>query len=341
MEVSRGDEMANGLRFEVDTNFKVECLAPEGTGLGVGSISLKKRLDNGEITQADLGRVSEILNDPTYYPPVEFGDDGCSDGRGTVSIYQLTHSKEIDPEQPDGPLVSKAYYNRSGHRSKIFGGGLNIGWVMRRVIAGVPQIGETLNGDRLQIARELPQRGLEFGGHIGSHAQGKDIGCKALDDTVPIIGVTVENANEIYALTKKVKGDRFDDSAFNRTMEVFEAITKSHNYIEGATGRAAKDILDHYGAVIKELDGPHLEVAYMRQHKPGVTLWQARVNAETDGKLQIFNDDVWRRDEYADKLGAGKDELIKLADMAGEVITLGTTVALTDGTLQVYQRTAA
>lgn len=321
------------MRLDIPEDFEIQLLASEGTGLGVGSISRANRLKSGDLTREDSARTHEAVNDPSFYVPVEFGDDGCGDGRGTVYMYRVKKAATSDG-------AVKEVFERSGHRSKIFGGGLNIGWAMQRVLWGVPKRGETLNDDRSRVADELDQMGIDYGGHTGSHAYGVKIGCGAFDEAIPIIGYVVEYANDLYKLTKQLKGSHFNEDAFSKVVEVFTEVDKNHKYTEGATGRAALQILDQHEAVIKELNGEHNEVLYLRNHIPGTTFNQARLNRDTNDKAQAFVDDVWRRDMYAYALGAGKDELVSLADIAGEVITLATTIALTDGSQEVYQRVA-
>lgn len=330
--------MSDELSIEVPADIDIKILAPEGTGLGEGSISRKKRLQSGEISLLDIQKVEQIIIDPTYYVPVEFGDDGCVDGRGTERSYQVINEKTM-PHMSGQPEV--IHFKRSGHRSKIAGGSMNIGWVMNRVINGPPQDGETLVDDWRKTAQTLDANGIEYGGHTDSHTEAPNCGCGALDKSVAIIGLAVSYRSEINELVKNLKGQNFNQVAFDDAMDTLTAISQNDQYTQGASGQVAIRILEENGAVIKELGGQHNEVAIVRNHVPGTTFDQARLNAETDDKTQVFVDDVWRREVLAASLGGGHDDLIARADHAGEIITIATTIALTDGSQAIYQRQAA
>lgn len=308
---------------------------PNGLGFGHGTISKESRLKNRDINEDVLTTARKFIKNPNSYTLVEFGDDGCGDGRDTEKVYKL----EADNSAAlDG---ARRTYRRTGHRAKVFGGGLIMAWIMERVISGQPQKGETALKDRTLVAQKLLENSLRFGGHTDNHAQGEHCGCGAIDKAADIIKAAVTYRDSIEDTLKLVLGKTYDAKIFRRVMEQFELLASNEVYMQDAQGSKTRELLEKVGAVIKELKGSHNEVFVVLNYVPGTTFNQAKLNEVTDSSVQAFAVDAWRIDAYSELVARWHKEdaeAYRTAVCAGFVYTLAAAAVLTDGSQEIFVR---
>lgn len=305
---------------------QVETIAPEGLGYGKGSISVKKRRESGDLPASIEAIVEAEVRNPERHVQVEFNDDGCGDGRYTVRLYMLEMLKDV---------MSETELYRNGLRAKIFGGGLIVGWIADRAIKGKITDADNVTADRQEVADKLEKADIKFGGHTSDHASSDKTGCGAIDHAPEIIVAAVEFADKIKENIEFLRPDIFTEERFAKVMEVFSSMAESETYFGDGSIEETRKIFAKSKAVIKELKGDHAEIRFVRNEVPGVTIDQAAIVMLTDDVGEIFVDDAWRRDMYADALGGEDEENAAIAALATEVWTLAVAATLTDGTLPV------
>lgn len=313
---------------ETDTmpELQIETIAPEGLGYGNGSISVRKRRETGDLPPGVEAIVEHEVRNPDRLVQVEFNDDGCGDGRYTARLYLLEMLKSG---------MHQTELNRNGLRAKIFGGGLIVGWIADRALNGPIVENDTVTGDRQDVADKLVAAKITFGGHTSDHAKEGRTGCGAIDQAPAIVATAVEYADQIRENVEFLRPDIFTKERYAQVMDVFKSMSESPTYFGGNSIEETRQILAKSRAVIKELRGDHAEIRFVRNEVPGTTIHQAKIVEITDDIGEIFVDDAWRRDMYAEALGGDDDEQVAIAAMATEVWTLAVAAALTDGSLPV------
>lgn len=327
---------------EVGKEYNVEVLAPNGLGFGEGTISVQEQLRRGELDSESLDAAIEIVRtDDEVFVPVdsEANDDGCGDGRGTLRVYKL-----LDPLT--GHIQE---FKRSLRRAKLFGGGLVAAASMWRAVDGSPHT-KTLKGDRAFMQEELRARGISYGAHTDDHAEGENCGCGAIDKYEAISSNVLTYKTEIVSTLQVLYGEGFDDNA--------EAISKAYDvygnldarYFEGVTGKATMSDIEKDGAIIKQLQGGHLEDMVVINDIEGTTLDQEKLREKLVEKglspnIQAFVIDAWRGRMYADVVadiaehkGYDRDEAYKVAYADFLIRTLAVSGTLTRGDQPVILR---
>lgn len=305
---------------------EIETIAPEGLGYGKGSISVKNRRASGDLPSEIEETVEKELRNPERHVDVEFNDDGCGDGRYTARLYVLEMQKS-------GMCETKL--NRNGLRAKIFGGGLIVGWIADRAINGPVTDNDTVTNDRRSVADKLAKDKITFGGHTSDHATAGKTGCGAIDHAPEIVASAVEFAEQIRENVMTLRPDIYSEERFARVIDVFRSMAESETYFGDGSIDDTKRIFAESRAVIKELRGDHTEVRFVRNEVAGTTIHQAKIVEITNDVGEIFVDDAWRRDMYADALGDKNEENVVIATLAAEVWTLAVAATLTDGSLPV------
>lgn len=304
----------------------VETIAPEGLGYGKGDISVARRREAGDLPASIEKTVEAEVRNPERHVAVEFNDDGCGDGRYTARLYLLELLRNV---------ISETELKRNGIRAKIFGGGLIVGWIAGRALSGRISETDSVAADRQAVANKLEEAKIKFGGHTSDHASPGKTGCGAIDHAPEIIASAVDFAEKIKENVAFLRPDIFTEDRFAKVMEVFSSIEESSTYFGDGSIEETRKIFARSKAIIKELRGDHSEIRFVRNEVPGTTLDQASIVMMTNDIGEIFVDDAWRRDMYAEALGGKDEESVAIAAIATEVWTLAVAATLTDGTLPV------
>lgn len=325
---------------------EVRLLTEAGLGYGEGLISPAEHMKNGKFDRESLrAAVDILLHDESVYVGIdpEAADDGCGDGRWAIKIYKL-----LDPA-----TKKTAIYKRSLTRAKIFGGGLVAAASMWRAVDGSPG-GKTLRGDRKFIAGKLKESGITYGAHTDDHAHGDNCGCGAIDKYGIVSANVVKYRSNIVASLAVLYGDEFEDNAdaIADAMGVYDHLDDAYYGI--LSGRQAMDDIEKDGAVVKQLEGEHLEGTILINKVEGTTLDQQKLRDTLSERgyspnVQAFVVDEWRGRMYADAVAdivleqdgsRNRDEAYRVAYADFLIRTLAVGATLTKGDLPVLVREA-
>lgn len=274
-----------------------------------GTISLRKRLESGEITQeqheASLGIIEKC-----YVPLYPGAALRCVDGRG---------EEDFDINDPEalkiGPQIQ-------GQTTDIA--------IARRLRQGVSE-GDTLKQD-VQEEAETSHPFAPSGHTAVGHDKPGDYGCGAIKGEeekteyyteAPILEATEGVVGAIFqADGKKLPKDSFDELPKNAK----DLLNFHKTYFEGKP--EILDFLTTFNAKAKQvLAGKHNEGRLILNFVRGDSLHPGKVNHMTDGLINAFGLDVgYIFDEYPE------DAPILLA------AAVATVMNLTDGSLEVYFR---
>ena len=293
---------------------------------GEGTISVEDRIDDEHqhtIDPATLQNVEDAIHSDKILVAIgeEDGslidDDGCSDGRVWGKVFKKV-----------GDNVE--HLKRSLNRYKVFGGGATMA-IAADIGAGETK-GLTLKNAFRKGIESLKSVGLPFGAHTDSHARDENCGCGAIDKAPANIQNTVTYRSEIETaiglLTPDTEG--LDEVLDNYAAYAGEIADQSY------AGREVMDTIIDNGKIVKELDGPHLEVAIVISTVEGFTVNQDHIRDISDGKAQVFAVDVPRLTQIAEKLHKNDPARQRQAFLSMLVYTLGTSATLTKGDLPVY-----
>lgn len=286
-------------------------IAENGLGFGDGSISTNDMLSKPDvynITPETLDAGQDIiLHEDALFAEVEEDDDGCGDGRPTAVIYRMV---PVVPENPESSELYQQQFNKSRRRAKVFGGGLIVASSMHRtVILGNYQPGQTVLGERKKVSKNLKAAGIKFGAHTDNHAHGPNCGCGAIDKYAQTFEKTLKYWSQIKDVMRLYVGDNWNeewekDSDYVRG--VYENIQDNlADYTVDASGKKTQKLLEEEGAVIKGLDGEHLEAFVVFNEDEGTTFDQVKFaemlkERGVKGPVHVFAVDTWRGRMYAD-----------------------------------------
>lgn len=298
----------------------------DGLEFGEGSISVEDRTDTDHEHSIDtqtLSNVESAIHSDQIVVKLDddngstVDDDGCGDGRGWQKIYQRIGDKV-------------EYYKRSLNRYKVFGGGATMSTAV--VIGSGESKGQDLKSAFSRGINSLKRVGIPFGAHSDDHAHGNNCGCGAIDKAPTIINNTAVYRDNIMTaiglLTSNTDG----------LSEVLDNYAGYAKEIEGqhyAGSEVFEEIVDN-GKIMKQLEGPHLEVAIVINTVEGYTVNQNYIREASKDKAQVFGVDVPRLTELAEELYKDNPEKQRQAFLSMLVYTLGTAATLTKGDLPVY-----
>lgn len=331
---------------ELEQTHEVVDLAPNGLGYGEGKISTQTRIEKGEISSGDLQVAGEIIqDDPEVFVPVDADapDDGCGDGRRVKRVLRLNEETDIIEE-----------LNKSRRRAKVFGGGLMAASSMWRSIAGTPQYGETVLGDREFIAVKLKEMNIAHGAHTDIHASGDNCGCGAIDGYPNMTRNAGVYKKEIIGTLRALYGDSFESNraAIESVFATYGVLTDDEDYFSNAQGAKTRDLIASNGSVIKELDAEHLEGKVVLNDIEGTTFDQRKFDEKLQAQgvtaeIQVFVVDTWRGRMYSDAMaqvaadtleGVDYEEARQKAYADFLIRTLAIAATLTKGDLEVKGR---
>lgn len=223
--------------------------------------------------------------------------------------------------------------------------------------------GITFTGDVSKTIEFLGKRGVEFGAHIDDHAHGDNCGCGAIDkipDMLAMIardtsedrtGIKVHGAAEqMLNITKAVLGRKYDEEIALELCAAFKTIHEqngtylerqpdgSYTYKKQVVAEVERQSKNPRHAK-QRMEGKHNEVALVINTEPGTTLNRAKLNHDTDKRLQVFNVDYWFCEELADTYYPHNAEDRSKWLHARIIEAAATAMVLTDGSLPVYVRT--
>lgn len=279
----------------------------EGLGFGEGSIS----------SQTDpevLAALDQVIHDsPDIIVPIEVRDDGCSDGREAVEIFDKSRR-----------------YKRSLARPKVFGGAL--------VMASAIDIGlGRAEGKCLQdlfedSALELDKAGLDYGAHTDELAHGPHCGCGAIDKAPEALAAATKYEKEIREAIAMLGIDTEGLDAVYANYYRYLA-SQQFSKVEYSGRNVIKRVLSA-GKVIKKLGGQHRERRIVLNTVYDYTVNQALPRKATRGKGQVFALDTWRLEDIA--RGVTSDSTQQNMALLSELVyTFGTSAVLTSGDLPV------
>jgi len=332
-------ESESMIEVEKNSEMNTFVLTETGLGFGSGAISVETRIASGELARKSVEAAVDIICHSTeVFVTVdnEAKDDGCGDGRETELIYLL------DPDT--GEIQT---FNRSLNRAKVFGGGLVVAGSMWRAVEGA-RAGTTLSSDREFISDQLTDRGIAFGAHTDTHAEGEKSGCGAIDRYDEISGNISVFRDEIIASLETLYGETFDENsgAILAVLDNYDELNDYHDM----TGAETMAFIEKKHSVIKKLKGDHNECLVVLNTVEGTTLDQKALkkqleNRQIDEDVQSFAVDVWRGEMYAREVsdvasehGYDKNESYKKAYADFLIRTLATSGTLTAGDQPVIMR---
>lgn len=328
----------------------VELIAPRGLGFGKGEICVKRQIEEGVLTRETPMHIYDVLTkEPNAFKKVEADDDGCGDGRPWSKIVQfVSESGKRRIRLPKSSLL----------RAKVFGGGLVAASSMWRTLTGAPKEDQTVGDDRKFMAGKLKEMGFSHGAHSDDHAKGDKCGCGAIDNYPAITENACFYRKEITSTLKSIYGEDFEDNeeAIIYTFGVYKKLAENKQYFSDASGKKSMDQILESGAVVKELQGRHVEETIVLNEVAGTTLDQqyftqtVKAACKEDKKpqtVQAFVIDTWRGRQIADVVAkiaheenpaTDIEEVRKIAYADFLIRTLAVSGTLTAGDLPVYRR---
>jgi len=292
----------------------------DGLGYGDGGISYNDR--ETEVGNELLQAVEDAIRNPDeILVPISLDkkgspidDDGCGDGRGVKRIFE-------------GAIERL----KSLVRSKVFGGGATM-IASTRIGLGKAN-GKSVKEVFSDSIAKTKKKGIGFGAHTDDHAKESNSGCRAIDDAPEIIQNAVrfrkniESSIEILGINTSGLNEVFDN------FEKFAESVEDHPH----AGVEVIDEIKEADKVVKELEGPHLEMYIVLNNVKGFTVNQEIIRKISDGKIQVFGIDIWRLWDLVQK--AYPDESAEdqhKAFLSELVYSLATAATLTKGDLPVF-----
>lgn len=241
-------------------------------------------------------------------------DDGCGDGRATVSVFEGDVKHRVSLSRP-----------------KVFGGGAMMSTAM---LIGLGYA----EGDNLVDAfkggmASLDEHKINYGAHTDNHCDDSHSGCGAIDNAPVVLQNIVKFRGNILK-TLQALGLGVSDEKLNSVLTNFVSYAKSIS-AQDYNGNLVVTEIKHKGKVVKELDGAHKELFILINDVAGTTADQSLIRDVTNGAAQIFDVDLWRLKELAKKLYGTTLESDE-ALVSELVYTLGVAATLTRGDLPVY-----
>jgi hypothetical protein len=276
------------------------------------AISLKRRVESGEVTEAEVAAVPTNLS--RSFVPVEAGAaKRCIDGSSVEGF-----------DDNDAEKYGK------GLGPQIQGGTADEA-VAARLTKGFEDGEEATQLSDMETHVEEHESDFKPGDHTDDHANEQKSGCGAQDghkrklpmysdpERAPILESV---ANTIMELG----GAQPRPGAFARLQESARQLRERPDYFP-----APNAFLDKLRQLnpdgVETLVRPHAEISLTLNFVSGTTFHRDHYNANTNSKIQNFNLDVWAiLDEY------GEDGYALIVD------AVATAMDLTDGSLRLFAR---
>jgi len=282
---------------------------------GANAISLRRRLETGEVTEAEVNEGVSRLNQ-SFVRTTPGAAKRCVDG-STIEGYD-----DADPAwygRPLGPQV------QGGTADEAVAMRLTKGFTEDETSTLLSDIEEVVSAGRSEYAP---------GDHTDDHANEEKSGCGAVDGQVRKLpryndpehaAVIKATADTIFGRT----GLKPKEGAFEAIQASAAAMAAQPDYLPSAQGFLAK-LRELNPNGVEKLIRPHAEVSLTLNFVEGTTFHRDHFNAQTGSKIQNFNLDVWAIiKEY------GQDGYALIVD------AVATVMDLTDGSLRLYARLPA
>jgi hypothetical protein len=291
-------------------------------GLGYGDAS--KPSFNAQVTEVGdtlVAAIKNLLRTGHVLAPVgtmksgeRVNDDGCGDGRPAVSVIE-----------------GEIKHRYSLQRPKVFGGGAMMSTAM---LIGLGYAdGEPLVDAFKSGMHALDEHCVNYGAHTDNHAGAHQCGCGAIDNAPVVLQNVVKFRGRIldtlHALDLGLAEEKLSEVLGN-----FVSYAKA---VSGQQyeGKVVMNEIISKGKVVKELSGAHKELFILFNDVMGTTADQGLINDISEGKVQLFDVDLWRLKELAQKLYGATMEFEE-ALVSELIYTLGVAATLTHGDLPVY-----
>ncbi len=316
--------------------------------------------DTLTINDPEAGKLIEAALEPSnlekYFVPANTGArTRCIDGR-LLDGY-LTDDGLINPELAErdlGPQVP---------------GGTPAAALVHRVIKRDWAENPTLGNDIRDISKMYSEHGIRMGGHIDEHKQDHpyDSGCGAIDNMPQIMQriTSLSAIGELKGLVRALMGDAFDADLYDMVegrIRLLESMQRTYfGEYEQKDGEKEYEFKKEAIAVLNEnaekehhpvakLTGSHQEVALVVNLVPETTFDRDRFWAANQGRVQLFNYDLWRSEEFAQILYPvdimrqtpaenDKRQLEQRLFLTARIMyAVATSMVLTDGSLDIILR---
>ena len=282
-----------------------------------GKISMNSFLDTGFATAEQLD--SLISNIEKYYVKVnKNATTRCIDGR----YDPASDTENLGPQVPGGSIGATLAYRFSAGRDNL--------------------LDSDFASDANSMISRLTKIKLKPGGHRDNHADGKSaVGCGAIDKMNQAVYLLSDSryTKSIHDLSKALIGDSFSEDNFYQILgEATLLNSRSEKYFKNRLN--AVDVLEKEAKnSIATLTGEHRECLVVANYVPNTTLAENSLLKDYEG-VQVFNYDVWRSLDLADKLfPRAKDKKNKdLFIMARAMTAIATLMCLTDGSQTLLTR---
>jgi hypothetical protein len=282
-----------------------------------GNISLSKLLKTGGTCPNDIASI--IHNIEKYFVDVNINaKTRCIDGRFDPNF----DSANLGPQVPGGSIGATLAYRLSAGRH-----------TMQKA---------NFRDDSKTMLKILKSNNLHPGGHRDNHSDGiSSAGCGAIDK----MNLAVEYlsnkdfASSIYDLSKALIGQSFNDDNFFQILGTATILNCRSDKYFGNRIEAFKVLDGQQKNSITTLQGEHKECLVIANYVKGTTLAENNLLNDYNG-LQVFNYDVWRTLDLADKIFPNKKDRQdkSLFIMARAMTAIATLMCLTDGSQTLLTR---
>lgn len=273
-----------------------------------------------------------------FYIPASNGSPvRCTDGRPDKKVQDRIDRGEVVEPGDRGPLGAQ-----------YFGGSPGAA-LIHRIVDGDSMPGDATFLDDINDAIEAYKKiGVRFGGHIDekNHGHPKNTGCGAIDRIPEIFSkmLNPEFQKEFHRLIDAILPHEFQvrrvDDITNqlgklnaRAGQYFEVDqkTKTPKYKKAIIEKLQKDDPDAVGTMV----GEHNECIFLVNKVKGTTFDRDALNADTEGKVQVFNYDLWGKIEMAKTLYPNDTEKQHKYVICSVMFAMAALMVMTDGSLRV------
>lgn len=285
-----------------------------------GKVSAQALIDNGKTSKKIIDYAVEQLNDffVTVHPSAK---TRCIDGRHDPELNE----RVLGPQVPGGAPGAALAYRLGVDEDDLTRG--------------------TFLSDAESMIGNYIRLGFAPGGHRDELSTGRStVGCGAIDgmDKILMTMTLPELVDDHKRVVKLLLGDKFNRDNYLRVMGAAVLVNgRSEDYFRGR--EAIIDILEKRAKKsTATLKGDHKECLVIVNLVAGSTLSSNRLADSYDG-IQAFGYDLWRSIQIANKLLPRPDQATERERfiMARVMSTVGTLMALTDGTQRLVLRTEA
>ncbi len=292
------------------TSASISNLGPLSDLCWPGKISARLLIKEGVAHEDQIKDLIKNINN-YYHPTNVAAKTRCIDGRFDPDFTL----KELGPQVPGGSVGATLAYRLSAGRTSL--------------------VNSNFTDDAELMFKNLAKLNITPGAHRDEHADGINaVGCGAIDKMSLAVDLLSDKkyVNAIYELSKAMIGDGFkDDNFYNVIGAAVTLNARSSDYF-GNRLLSFDKLEEHVTNSVATLLGNHQECIVVANYVNNTTL-AANVLLEDYNGIQVFNYDVWRTLDLADKLFPAKSSANDkdLFIMARAMTAVATLMCLTDG----------